>query len=61
MSQAVATPLRVLVGRLSSALNRANLIAQAQHIQHLPEHWQREQAARIVKRKINEFKHRIEH
>jgi len=51
-------PLPALTRQLSSATTRADLIAAAQQIQHLPEHWQREQAARIVKRRIDEFKKR---
>lgn len=44
--------------RLAAAATRAELIAEAQQIEHLTEHWQREQAARIVKRRIDEFKKR---
>lgn len=47
-----------VANRLKAAATRAGLIAEAQQIQHLTEHWQREQAARIVKRRINEFKKR---
>lgn len=42
--------------RLNAAATRAGLIAEAQHIQHLPEHWQRDQAAKIIRRKLGEFK-----
>lgn len=51
-------PLPVIAMSLVKAANRSDLIAAAQRIQHLPEHWQREQAARIVRRKLNEFKSR---
>ena len=44
--------------RLKAAATRAELIREAQQIEHLPEHWQREQAGRIVKRRIDEFKKR---
>lgn len=44
--------------RISKAANRSELLAVSQSIQNLPEHWQREQAGRIVKRKIAEFKQR---
>ena len=44
--------------RLNAAATRAGLIAEAQQIEHLTEHWQREQAERIVKRRIDEFKKR---
>ena len=47
-----------VANRLKAASTRAGLIAEAQQIQHLTEHWQREQAARIVKRRIEEFKKR---
>jgi len=47
-----------VANRLNAAATRAGLIAEAQQIQHLTEHWQREQAARIVKRRIDEFKKR---
>ena len=47
-----------VANRLNAAATRAGLIAEAQQIQHLTEHWQREQAARIVKRRIEEFKKR---
>ena len=42
--------------RLKAAATRAELIREAQQIERLPEHWQREQAARIVKRKLGEFR-----
>ena len=45
-----------VASRLAAAATRAELIREAQQIEHLPEHWQREQAARIVKRRIDEFK-----
>jgi len=51
-------PLPVLSNRLERAPTKAALVSEAQSIQHLPEHWQREQAGRIVKRKIIEFKNR---
>lgn len=51
-------PLPVISVNLAKAASRSALIAEAQRIQHLPEHWQREQAARIVRRKLNEFKNR---
>lgn len=44
--------------RLKAAATRAELIREAQRIEHLPQHWQREQAGRIVKRRIDEFKKR---
>ena len=44
--------------RLKAAATRAELIREAQQIEHLPEHWQREQAGRIVKCRIDEFKKR---
>ena len=47
-----------VANRLKAASTRAGLIAEAQQIQHLTEHWQREQAGRIVKRRIDEFKKR---
>ncbi len=47
---------QVLCANLSTSSTRAALIAEAQQIQHLSEHWQMEQAARIVKRRIDEFK-----
>ena len=47
-----------VANRLNAAATRAGLIAEAQQIQHLTEHWQREQAGRIVKRRIDEFKKR---
>ena len=47
-----------VANRLNAAATRAGLIAEAQQIEHLTEHWQREQAARIVKRRIDEFKKR---
>ena len=47
-----------VASRLASAATRAELIREAQQIEHLPEHWQREQAGRIVKRRIDEFKKR---
>ena len=42
--------------RLKAAATRAELIREAQRIEHLPQHWQREQAGRIVKRKLGEFR-----
>ena len=48
----------MLTERLASAPSQSALIKEAQRIEHLPEHWQREQAARIVKRRLNEFKKR---
>ena len=45
-----------VANRLNAAATRAGLIAEAQQIQHLTEHWQREQAARIVKRKLDDFR-----
>ena len=45
-----------VASRLASAATRAELIREAQRIEHLPQHWQREQAARIVKRKLGEFR-----
>lgn len=47
-----------VASRLTAAATRAELIREAQRIEHLPEHWQREQAGRIVKRRIDEFKKR---
>lgn len=51
-------PLPVLTERLASAPSKSALIDEAQRIEHLPELWQREQAARIVRRRLNEFKKR---
>ena len=51
-------PLSVLARKLVEAATRTDLIAAAQSIQHLSEHWQREQAGRIVKRRIDDFKKR---
>ena len=51
-------PLPVLAVKLASAVTHFDLITEAQRIQHLPEHWQREHAARIVKRRLTEFKKR---
>lgn len=51
-----ATQLNEIARSLSSAPSRADLIAHSQRIQNLPEHWQREQAAKIVKRKLADFK-----
>ena len=45
-----------VANRLSAAPSRKELIVAAQEIENLPEHWQREQAARIVKRKLGEFR-----
>ena len=45
-----------VASRLSAAPSRKELIVAAQEIENLPEHWQREQAARIVKRKLGEFR-----
>ena len=45
-----------VASRLASAATRAELIREAQQIEHLPEHWQRDQAAKIVRRKLGEFK-----
>ena len=45
-----------VTSRLSAAPSRKELIVAAQEIENLPEHWQREQAARIVKRKLGEFR-----
>ena len=42
--------------RLKAAATRAELIREAQQIEHLPQHWQREQAAKIVRRKLGELK-----
>ena len=47
-----------VASRLAAAATRAELIREAQQIEHLPEHWQREQAGRIVKCRIDEFKKR---
>ena len=47
-----------VASRLASAATRAELIREAQQIERLPQHWQREQAGRIVKRRIDEFKKR---
>lgn len=47
-----------VTSRLNAATTRAALIAEAQQIQHLSGHWQQEQAARIVKRRLEEFKKR---
>ena len=47
-----------VASRLSAAATRAELIREAQRIEHLPQHWQREHAGRIVKRRIDEFKKR---
>ena len=47
-----------VANRLSAAPSRKELIVAAQEIENLPEHWQREQAGRIVKRRIDEFKKR---
>ena len=47
-----------VASRLKAAATRAELIREAQQIEHLPQHWQREQAGRIVKRRIDEFKKR---
>ena len=44
--------------RLKAAATRAELIREAQRIEHLPQHWQRDQAAKIVRRKLGEFKKR---
>ena len=52
------TLFEAVASRLNAAVTRAALIAEAQQIQHLSEHWQLEQAARIVKRRITELKHR---
>ena len=54
----LSTGRPTLLNRLSAATSRNELIAEAQHIQHLPEHWQRDQAAKIVRRKLGEFKKR---
>lgn len=51
-------PLSMLTSRLARAASRAELITAAQGIQHLSEHWQREHAGRIVKRRLQEFKKR---
>ena len=45
-----------VASRLAAAATRAELIREAQQIENLPEHWQREQAARIVKRKLADLK-----
>ena len=45
-----------VASRLASAATRAELIREAQQIEHLPQHWQREQAAKIVRRKLGELK-----
>ena len=45
-----------VASRLASASTRAELIREAQQIEHLPQHWQREQAAKIVRRKLGELK-----
>ena len=42
--------------RLKTAATRAELIREAQQIGHLPQHWRREQAAKIVRRKLGELK-----
>ena len=42
--------------RLKAAATRAEPIREAQQIEHLPQHWQREQAAKIVRRKLGELK-----
>ena len=47
---------QVLCANLSTSSTRAALIAEAQQIQHLSEHWQLEQAARIVKQKLSDFR-----
>ena len=47
-----------VANRLSAAPSRKELIVAAQEIENLPEHWQREHAGRIVKRRIDEFKKR---
>lgn len=51
-------PFSTVASRLSAAPSRKELIVAAQEIENLPEHWQREQAGRIVKRRIDEFKKR---
>jgi hypothetical protein len=51
-------PLPVLARKLVEAATRTELVTAAQSIQHLPEHWQREQANRIVKRRLVDFKKR---
>lgn len=53
----MAADLRSVTEALSAAKSRAALLHASQQIQRLPEHWQRDQAARIVKQKLNEFKH----
>jgi len=52
----LSTGRPTLFNRLSAATSRKELIAEAQHIQHLPEHWQRDQAAKIVRRKLDDFR-----
>lgn len=51
-------PLPELAARLDAAPSRSALIEEAQRIQHLPEYWQREQAERVFKRRLVEFKKR---
>jgi len=56
-----ATPrpdFMMLEKSLLAASNRAELIRKAQDIQNFPDHWQQEQAAKIVKRKLADFKNR---
>ena len=50
------TLFEAVASRLNAAVTRAALIAEAQRIQHLSEHWQMEQAARIVKQKLSDFR-----
>lgn len=57
MSHTAAT-LPDVAGLLNSAKSRSELIGHAQQIQQLPEHWQRDAAAGIVRTRLDEFKKR---
>lgn len=53
-----AAMFHAVIGKLNDAKSRSEMIGHAQQIQHLPEHWQRDKAAEIVRAKLDEFKKR---